>query len=102
MARPMWSRVRGPRMGAHPAVHVREPRSEQQVLRHGRDAVADEPIEGHAPTDRITHACEPGAERHVGLAGEDRRDQQRDRLRLVLIVRMWKTMVSAPWSSASR
>ena len=77
-----------PRVRAHPAVHVGEPGAEHQVLRRGGDPVAQVAVPRHAAPERIAHAGEPRAERHVGVAGEDRRDQERYGLRLVLVVRM--------------
>ena len=77
-----------PRVRAHAAVHVREPGAEHEVLRRSGDPVAEVAVPRHAASERIAHTGEPRAERHVGIAGKDRRDQQRHGLRLVLVVGM--------------
>jgi hypothetical protein len=69
-------------------VHLREARAEHEVLGDRRDTVADIAVHRHAATDWISEAGEARSERHVGVTGEDGRDQQRHCLRLVLVVRM--------------
>ena len=65
-----------------------EARSEHQVLRDRREPVADVAVDRHPSSDRVSEAGKARPEGHVCIAGEDRRDQQRHRLRLVLVVRM--------------
>ena len=69
-------------------MHLREARAEHDVLGDGRQAVADVAIERHAARARIALAGEVGAERHVGVPAQDGCDEERNGLRVVLVVRV--------------
>ena len=74
------------RVDAIAAVKLGEARAEQQVLRPGQDAVADELVERHPALERREPAHHAAAEHRVGLAVPQRRDERRQFLRRVLPV----------------
>jgi hypothetical protein len=69
-------------------VHLREPRAEHDVFGDGRQAVADVAVERHATGPRIALAGEAGAERHVGVPTQNGCDEERNGLRVVLVIRV--------------
>ena len=77
-----------PGVRAHPGVQLGEARPQQRVLGHRGDAVPDVAVEGHPAGPGIAETGETRPEGHVGIAGQDRRDQQRHRPGVVLIVGM--------------
>jgi hypothetical protein len=67
-------------------VHVGEARPEHEVLECGRDPVAENAVHRHPASARVAQACETGPEGHVRVPGQDRGDEERHRLGVVLVV----------------